>query len=118
MKEFVSYAWPGNVREMANLIEAKGALLAEDGEEIDTVPTVIRNWWSTIDPRSEDPSLGSGGEPDEIVPLVVEERRIFKNALERCHGNVEQAARALGVAKGTVYNKIRRYKLQGIARDI
>ncbi len=50
--------------------------------------------------------------PDEpVLPFDEVERRVFEHALRRCGGNVARAAKALGVAKGTFYSKIRRYGL-------
>jgi transcriptional regulator of acetoin/glycerol metabolism len=46
-----------------------------------------------------------------VVSFREVERRAFEHALRHCGGNVAKAARALGVAKGTFYSKIRRYGL-------
>jgi transcriptional regulator of acetoin/glycerol metabolism len=48
-----------------------------------------------------------------VVSIREVERHAFAHALRHCGGNVTRAAKALGVAKGTFYSKIRRYGLAG-----
>jgi len=55
--------------------------------------------------------LGPDLVPGEILPLEEVERRAYEQALLRYEGNVASAAGALGVSKGTLYNKIKRYQL-------
>jgi DNA-binding NtrC family response regulator len=47
--------------------------------------------------------------PDALVSLAEMERRACEESLAAHHGNVARAARALGVAKGTLYSKMKRY---------
>jgi DNA-binding NtrC family response regulator len=45
----------------------------------------------------------------DLEPLEAFERRAIEHALAVCNGNLAQAARALGVARNTLYNKLARY---------
>jgi transcriptional regulator of acetoin/glycerol metabolism len=49
------------------------------------------------------------GAPGEILPLAELERRACAEALVRFGGNIAYAARALGIARGTLYAKMKRY---------
>ena len=91
MVQLERYEWPGNVRELANLIEGEASLLPPDRNLIRRVPASI--------------------EAAGILPLAEVERRAYEQALIRYAGNVATAARALGVSKVTLYNKIRRHRL-------
>ncbi|MDH5491972.1 MAG: sigma 54-interacting transcriptional regulator, partial [Myxococcales bacterium] len=112
MRQLEDYDWPGNIRELANLIEGEASLLPASETELNRRPRAMeraRRPSSAVPVPAEAPwSPGTG--PD-VLPLAEVERRIFQHALDRYRGNVAKAARALGVARGTFYNKMRRYEL-------
>ncbi|MGZ3461273.1 MAG: AAA-type ATPase lid domain-containing protein, partial [Archangium sp.] len=111
MGALMRYDWPGNVRELANLLEGVVSLLPENQDLIDRVPPAIERALQRGGAQApERPGRGPGqGEP--VLPLEEVERRAFEHALRCCDGNVARAAKALGVAKGTFYSKIRRHGL-------
>jgi len=108
MAQLERYEWPGNVRELANLIEGEASLLPPDQNLILRVPASIEPARRRAGSRSTWAQTSSSG---EILPLEEVERRAFEEALLRYAGNVARAAGALGVSKGTLYNKIKRYQL-------
>jgi transcriptional regulator with PAS, ATPase and Fis domain len=95
------YPWPGNIRELVNVLEGELSLLAPGGETISRVPRAI------VRPLVAPPLTGVA--PTEVLPLSELERRACADALVRFGGNVAYAARALGVARGTLYAKMKRY---------
>jgi transcriptional regulator with PAS, ATPase and Fis domain len=102
-----AYDWPGNVRELANVVEGEVSLLAPEQDLIVRVPASIQRARSRagITDKSE---TGSNG---EMLLLTEVERRACEQALLQCEGKVAGAARVLGVSKGTLYNKIKRYQI-------
>lgn len=92
------YAWPGNLREMKNLV--KRATLLAQGDYI----------------RLED--LGTGlaaPQQDTLLPLHdghTEQERI-RQALQATGGNKSRAAALLGVDRKTLYNKLKLYGIGG-----
>ncbi|WP_245509273.1 sigma-54-dependent Fis family transcriptional regulator [Bradyrhizobium zhanjiangense] len=97
------YDWPGNVRELRNLVES--LMLTGDGDviEVSNLPAFI--------PQTE---LRAGG--DHGLSLAESsERDLIARTLRSCNGHVAAAASALGLAKSTVYAKLRRY---GIRPDL
>lgn len=94
--------WPGNIRELEQVLR-RGAALAED-EHIDLV-----------DLPAELTAAASGAqlEPlsDDSVTLQQTEAGAVQAALVLHEGNVSAAAKALGIARATLYRKIRRYGL-------
>jgi transcriptional regulator of acetoin/glycerol metabolism len=111
MAALEAYDWPGNVRELANVLEGAASLLPEGQDVITRLPPSIER--ALQRPRVPVAATTLGGFlPDgSVLPFEEVERRAFEHALRHCAGNVAQAARALGVAKGTFYSKIRRYGL-------
>ena len=93
------YHWPGNVRELVNVMEGELSLLPPDAEIVSRVPRAV------LRPLMAAPL----SPPTEILPLTELERRACEDALLRFGGNVAYAARALGVARGTLYAKMKRY---------
>ncbi|MBX3272759.1 MAG: sigma 54-interacting transcriptional regulator [Sandaracinaceae bacterium] len=108
LAELERYRWPGNVRELANLVEGIASLTPIDAEEITEVPQVLRRMSSRpAPPRSVGPPA-----PSAVEPLDEVERRAVAQALAAFDGNVLQAAKALGIARGTLYRKMERYGLK------
>ena len=89
--------WPGNARELDNTI-VRAIQLCRGRIE----PEHVRQ---TSPPYRELHALESA----IFQPVLLEEitRKAFKEAVDACDGNVSQAARMLGVARSTVYKKLR-----------
>ena len=117
MRELVGYDWPGNIRELANLVEGAASLLPYEVDVIDELPAFVRTRTQAAAtpraPSSSPPSDSEVREAREVRTLEAIERDAFAHALVVFDGNVAAAAKALGVARGTFYAKIQRY---GLAR--
>jgi transcriptional regulator with PAS, ATPase and Fis domain len=112
MAALEAYDWPGNVRELANLIEGAVSLLPDDQDVITRVPPPIERALQRQGPQRRSAAPCEIVLPDNRVVSIREvERQAFAHALRHCGGNVAKAAKALGVAKGTFYSKIRLYGL-------
>jgi two-component system, NtrC family, nitrogen regulation response regulator NtrX len=96
------YSWPGNVRELKNLVER--LLIMTDGP--------------TIDLGDVDQVLPEGSEDEPPSEIKVARDRAERDAihamLKQCSWNVSEAARRLGMDRGYLHRKIKRY---GLARD-
>jgi DNA-binding NtrC family response regulator len=90
-----AYAWPGNIRELRNVLER--AALLTDGELL-----------AQRDLRFEAqmPGVASGGTLEDV------ERGHIERTLREEGGRVEQAARRLGVPRSSLYQKIKKFGLQ------
>ncbi len=95
------YAWPGNVRELRNVIERSIALL--DGGELrpEHLPDAIR--------------AGEQQAPTKLEELRQEvraaERQAIIDALEEHGGNQTLAAKALGISRRTLVNRLDEFEL-------
>jgi DNA-binding NtrC family response regulator len=147
------YSWPGNIRELRNVIERAVLLAGDDGailpdhlpldkmrstmsvRSVTTQPArdvrdapssgfAIRhpsgayaqgrpftpeeptNEWPAVFYPEESPSRSARGLRDELEAL---ERQRILDALERCGGNQTQAARLLGISRGTLLSRLNQY---------
>ncbi len=93
LDSFTRYSWPGNTRELENVIER--AVIMGRGTEIDdrVLPESIKS--STPGPGLLTIPIGST--LDEI------EERVIKNMLEHTGGDKERAAKLLGISPRTIY---------------
>ncbi len=98
----MSYSWPGNVRQLRNVIENMVVLTTGNLVTEDTLPTEIRPV-----------SLSKVGGMENLVGLSLEqiEKEAIRNTLKLTTGNREQAAKMLGIGERTLYRKIKEYGL-------
>lgn len=102
------YDWPGNVRELRNAIES--SLLMAQGSIItsDSLPPEILPSAALPSVRTQEPLASTLA---KICSLESAEVESIRNALAHCEGNLTKAATHLGIAKSTLYEKIRKYRL-------
>lgn len=100
-----SYNFPGNVRELENLIE-RALALAGSGTVIslDLLPEKVQG-----NARTREPVAARRGSLKEAVDII--ERRMLLEALERCSGNKTQAAQELGLSRMGFQKKLKRHRL-------
>lgn len=108
MEAFMNYAWPGNVREMQNVIEA--AIQLSPTNELD-MATIRENLKLSQEygMHSLPELIIEGKDKSQKWSLDDLERRYILECLERHGHNKAQTARALGIQRGTLYNRLREY---------
>ncbi len=111
MRLIETYEWPGNIRQLENLI---GQIVITNNESEITpemLPSEIINGAHRLSTSS---SSQSGTEPHKTIPSIEEmERRLILEALELTSGSVPNAAKQLGLSEATLYRKIKKF---GITR--
>ena len=102
-----AHTWGGNVRELRHAIERASGLagsfspiLGEDAFEFLLTPENI----------GENPALGLGA---SVLSLHEMERVLLLKSLKLSYGNRAQAAKILGVARSTLFEMLKRHKVQG-----
>ena len=103
----VRYDWPGNVRELRNVLE-RARMVA--GDDVMLRPTHL--------PAEIRAPLGVEADGGALPTLQSVEQRHIKNVLLQCGGNRTRAARALGVSRATLHNKIRRYGFENVGLEV
>lgn len=104
----VRHDWPGNIRELRNLLE-RIIMLSDDTD-------VIRLQDLPPDLRREEVSADPGAEPGEHLTLEEVERRHIVRVLEVNEGNRSRTARMLGISRATLYDKLDRYGLRSVGK--
>jgi len=91
----LSYNWPGNVRQLRNVIDS--AVVMSEAKEI----------------RLEDIGIRDTGVTEfETLRIDHWERKLIGDALKRTNGSVPKAAELLGVSRATLYRKIDEYGIK------
>ena len=94
-----AYHWPGNIRELQNVIER--AVILSDGETF----VVDETWFPPVSPKSAMPAVPM------FANLVEQEKDLIENALREARGRVSGptgAAAKLGIPRQTLESKIRK----------
>ncbi len=100
--------WPGNVRQLENVVER--AVVLSRGDRIDRadLPAAIGSE-EVSDVATMTPEAAADGAPVPLKQaLLAPERRIIERALRWCGGNRERAAEALGINRSTVFHKLKK----------
>ena len=90
-----NYAWPGNVRQLRNVIDS-AVVMADE-------------------PMIQEDDLGlrdAGLTQIDTLRIDVWEKRLIEKALNRCDGSVPEAAKLLGISRATAYRKITEYEIE------
>jgi two-component system response regulator HydG len=100
----MAYPWPGNVRQLRNVVENMVVLAAADRLNVDDLPPEIHR----------QPGEMAGKQLDTLAGISLEEaeKQLIANTLKMVQGNREQAARMLGIGERTLYRKIKEYGLK------
>lgn len=91
----LEYPWPGNVRQLRNVIDSAVVMADEPSIEIDDLG--LRD---------------AGVSRMDTLRIDQWEQRLIRKALERTGGSVPEAARLLGISRATAYRKITEYDIE------
>ncbi|HTH83738.1 MAG TPA: sigma-54 dependent transcriptional regulator [Mucilaginibacter sp.] len=99
LKKLESYNWPGNIRELKNVIER--AVILCDGHELD----------SSLLPMEFDAGIISADDTTSAFDLASIEKQHILRVLKHTRGNRAEAARLLNIGIATLYRKLKEYGL-------
>jgi len=98
------YHWPGNIRELRNIME-RLAIMTEDVEiSLQDVETVFGSPASTAVVPVEDVSLKQ--------QMGAFEKRLLHTVFQRCRGNVSRMAQVLGTDRANLHRKLKKYRIK------
>jgi two-component system response regulator HydG len=109
LEVLMGYAFPGNVRELENMLEGIAVTLSPDRAAIQ--PDDVRAWLR----RRGQPSAPVWPQP----PLRLHELELWavSEALRQSHGNKRRAAQLLGISRDTLYRKLHDLGLEAHMSD-
>ncbi len=96
------FSWPGNVRQLRNVVENMVVLARGSALTLDNIPASLE-----IDPLLESGRLASG--PTSLVAL---QRSAVEKALVECHGHRTRAAESLGISVRTLQRKLKAWGME------
>jgi transcriptional regulator with PAS, ATPase and Fis domain len=116
VKAMQLYSWPGNIREMQNVIE-RSAVLAKDGViRLENLPTVFTTTYEScldIDVKRRRVSFKAERE----LQVVRTEKNIIARYLDESDGNVAKAARLANVPRRTFYRLLEKHGIVVVRRS-
>ncbi|HOD65227.1 MAG TPA: sigma-54 dependent transcriptional regulator [candidate division Zixibacteria bacterium] len=107
MARLAAYAWPGNIRELENLIERMAIL--RRGEVL-TTADLPPDFGRDVGPAEARPAAGDP-EPERTLPET--EKQLIIKALTRTGGNRSRAALQLGIPRHVLVYRMKKYGLHG-----
>jgi len=105
------YAWPGNIRELENVVERAVILTRDDYVPFSELPEAIRG--TDGDPLSD--QFREGIRPGMTIREM--EKELIIKTLEDNDGNRTRASRVLGITRRTLQHKLKEYDLDRHALD-
>jgi len=117
------YHWPGNVRQLQNVL--RNVIVLNDGETVtlDMLPPPLDRVEASPrpglagaaaqGPAPKQASPAGDGTPDGIRPLWQVERDTIEEAIRLCQGNIPKAATHLGISASTIYRKRMSWQVGG-----
>jgi two-component system response regulator HydG len=94
-QKILNYTWPGNVRQLRNVIDS--AVVLASGGKIETSDLSLHD---------------VAGEQIESLRLDVWEERLIRESLKRTDNNINEATKLLGVSRATLYRKLEQYGIE------
>ncbi|HHW37274.1 MAG TPA: sigma-54-dependent Fis family transcriptional regulator [Bacillales bacterium] len=96
---FHDYDWPGNIRELKNIIEY-AVLFSEKRITIDSLPKKFHDQTKSLSNKNP-----------QYSPIEQEEKLTIKQLLSETGGNLSEVARRCKIARSTLYRKMQKYQL-------
>ncbi|MDO5552312.1 MAG: sigma 54-interacting transcriptional regulator [Planctomycetia bacterium] len=96
---FSRYAWPGNIRELENVLERSIVFCRSNVIESNDLPPELAESLSLIEDESETPHM--------VQVVRDSEMQAIEAALEQCNGNRRKAAELLGIHPTSLYRKLK-----------
>jgi two-component system NtrC family response regulator len=112
LRLFFDYSWPGNIRELENVIER--ATLLSPGEEI-TVSDLPKNMQGKTRGSLYIEDLPPDANLQETLAII--EKKMIERALKLSDNVQSRAAELLGIGKSGLNQKIKKYKLDGRSKS-
>jgi DNA-binding NtrC family response regulator len=115
MMRLTSFAWPGNVRQLLNVVQNMTVMAIGEADEGRTVTLDVRHIPDEVRTGDDDAADDAAGDaPGALAGTSLQqiEKRAIRETLKLTAGNREQAAKLLGIGERTLYRKLKEYGLR------
>jgi DNA-binding NtrC family response regulator len=103
-KLFLRYDWPGNIRELENVLQSSVMVTKKDFIDLCDLPKNLRE---TTQTRIKIPLIGG----EKLATLDELEKEYIAYVLKFTEHNLKKAAKILSISRTTLYNKLAKYEL-------
>ena len=122
MQSLVSYSWPGNIRELENLIRYLMVTAGDEYIELLNLPLHVRNQDANIDPFGEPGVPSKDGANDFIINLCSMtwpqlEKEYVISLLKKNNWNITRAAKTSGINRSTFASRMRKLEIKRDRQD-
>ena len=107
------YSWPGNIRELENVIE-RAILVAHDVIEPEHLPNYIHKAALLSEKRMTEKQIFLNLTEKNVNSFKGMEKELIINTLHQVNWNKSLAARKLGISRSNLYEKIARYNIEAV----
>lgn len=108
----LDFAWPGNVRQMRNVLRTLVALCEGNRIEFSELPSIVR---AVANPVEDHQSRGAQARPHRDPATLEEaERATLLAVLEERRWHMTQVAEHLGISRNTLYRKLRKHGISKV----
>ncbi|MHB8202093.1 MAG: sigma 54-interacting transcriptional regulator [Desulfomonilaceae bacterium] len=111
MKMLEQYDWPGNIRELRNVLE-RALIMAEQGDISEDHIIGIRHESKSRRPSAFPGSKRTNEQASMSHAIINLKKSIIEEALLKCNGNVTRAAESLGMTRDALRYQIKRNKIK------
>lgn len=108
MQALMNYDWPGNIRELQNIMERAVALSRKDLIDLDEIPLPLERFAALTTTPMEDEKRKSF----IVTTLAEQEKNAIIEALNKYSGNQTKVAQILGISTTTLWRKIKKYRIK------
>ncbi len=108
MDALKAYRWPGNIRELKNIMERMVVLSEREVLTLDNVPEDIRRFSGEA---IHSPNSNATANPSRVSSIPEMEKELILKTLSEVDGNKSLAAKKLGISRRTLYRKLDDYSV-------
>lgn len=112
LRMLMAYTWPGNIRELRNVIRTALALSEGGVVRVEDLPSEIRDRREAVAPEpqpSAPPSIVAAKSQDALQEA---EHAVLLQVIQDNHWNMTLVAQQLGMSRNTLYRKVRQHGIQ------
>ena len=109
LKSLYDYDWPGNIRELENIVERCIILTDSNSIDADTLPPYILN---TDGLGGFELNGKIFGDDSPVIPFEKLKEEAIKHALKVTHGNIVEASKKLRIGRATLYRLMDKYHIE------